>query len=130
MWSWEAGPGQGCRTEPRIWALWDRRAVSFLLRLRKKVSKADPEVAGLGGLLQTGKGTPGCTRSGQKRDREGLSTARQGASNRGLGLAGLLPSRRRAPGCMQEAGFEGHDLAPSCRSHRFPAATSGVRPSL
>lgn len=54
MWSLEPNPGQGCRTElrGRIWALWDRRAVfSFLLPLQKRVSKADPEVARLGGLL-------------------------------------------------------------------------------
>lgn len=30
---------------------------------------------------------------------------------------------------VPQDGFEGHDLASSCCSHQFPAATLGIRPS-
>jgi len=124
--------GAKLRPEPRgrIRALQDRRVVfPFLLPLGKRVSKADPEDAGMGGLLRTGNWPLGHTWSGQERDRKRLPTAWQRASDAGRGLAGLLPSRSRVPGCPG-AGFEGHELASPCCSHQFPAATLGIRPSL
>lgn len=46
-----------------------------------------------------GRPRSGWAGSGRKRDGEGLSTARQNASDGGPGLSGVLPSRPRAPGC-------------------------------